>query len=107
MGYALYKVFGPTLKQITELWVHDKRVQSAILNGSLTKFLPFFVYSSRVSKVSTVTEDPHQVLGPCFGNNLRYWFFDFPIYALPVPLARAWLLLVRIVNQVDSLLTAG
>jgi hypothetical protein len=107
VGYALYEVFGPTLKRITELWVRDKRVQRAILNGTLTKFLPFFMYSSRVDKVSTVTEDPHQVLGPCFGDNFRYWFFDFPIYALPVPLARAWLLLVRTINRVDSLLTAG
>ncbi len=107
VGYALYNVFGPTLKKITGEWVQDKKVQRAILNETLKRFLPFFLYSSRISKVSTVPEDPHQVLRYCYGDNFRYWLFDFPIYVLPVPLARVWLFAVKVVNRIDALFAAN
>ena len=41
------------------------------------------------------------MLRKCYGNNMRYWIFDYPIYALPLPLAKLWLLGVRIVNKLD------
>jgi hypothetical protein len=30
--------------------------------------------------------------------------FDYPIYALPLPLARIWLLIVRVMNKFDSVI---
>ena len=47
---------------------------------------------------------PHMVLYCCFRISLRYWIFDYPIYALPLPLAKSWWLGVRVVNKFDSLL---
>lgn len=104
VGYALYRVFGPTLSQITEEWIEKKSVQRAIVNGTIRTFFPSFLLLTRLSETSSVSEDPHQVLRPCFSNNFRYWLFDYPIYALPLSLAKTWLLIVRAINKVDVLL---
>jgi abequosyltransferase len=104
VGYALYRIFGPQFNGITEGWIDKPSVSRAILNGTIQMFFPFFIFLTRLSEASTVAEDPHAVLRPCFGQNFRYWMFDYPIYALPLPLAKGWLLVVRVMNKVDSLL---
>jgi glycosyltransferase involved in cell wall biosynthesis len=104
VGYALYRSFGPALTQITCEWVENKSIQRVIINATIQTFFPHFLLLSRLSETSSVPEDPHQILCPCLGNNFRYWIFDYPIYALPLPLARIWLLVVRVVNKVDNLL---
>jgi glycosyltransferase involved in cell wall biosynthesis len=102
--YALYHSFGPLLTRITREWVENKYIQRVIINGTIQTFFPHFLLLTRLSETSDVKENPHQVLRPCFGNNFRYWIFVYPIYALPLPLARVWLLVVRAINKVDKLL---
>ena len=102
--YALYRSFGPTLTQITGEWVENKFVQRVIINATIQTFFPSYLLLTRLSETSDVTENPHQVLRPCFGNNFRYWIFDYPIYALPLPLARVWLLVVRVLSKIDKLI---
>ena len=102
--YALYRVFGPTLVGITHEWIDSKSTQLAIISGLIQKFFPYWILMSRQSRASTVPDDPHMVLRTCFGSDLRYWIFDYPIYALPLPLAKSWWLGVRVVNKFDSLL---
>jgi abequosyltransferase len=104
VGYALYRTFGPALTRITCEWVEKKSVRRAIVNGTIQMFFPSFLLLTRQSETSSVHEDPHQVLLPCFGRNFRYWVFDYPICVLPLPLARVWMLAVRVINKVDSLL---
>lgn len=104
VGYALYRVFGTTFEKITSEWIDDKSVRQAIFNGTIRKFLPFWIIPSRELRASSVPEDPHQVLRICYGSNMRYWIFIYPIYFLPLPFARIWLLGVRIINKLDSIL---
>lgn len=104
VGYALYRVFGPTLARITNEWIEKKSVQRAIINGTILRFFPVWILKDRISRVSSSVEDAHQVLCPCFTNNFRYWVFLYPIYALPFPLTRVWLLMVRVLNKVDKAL---
>lgn len=104
VAYALYRIFGPQFNRITEEWIEEPSVKRALLNGTIQMFFPFFIFLTRLSEASTVEEDPHAVLRPCFGNNFRYWLFDYPIYVLPLPLAKIWLLVVRVINKVDGLL---
>jgi hypothetical protein len=104
VGYALYRVFGPTLAEITRKWLDRRVTQQAIINGTIQKFFPYWLMMSRKSQASIVQENPHRVLRTCFGSDLRYWVFDYPVYALPLPLAKIWLLCVRIVNRLDTLL---
>ncbi len=102
VSYALYRVFGTTLSRIVLDRIDSKPVQEAILGGTLRRFLPVWIMSSRASNISREDEDAHCVLRPCFGHDIRYWLFDYPIYALPLPLARFWMFGVRCVNKVDS-----
>jgi glycosyltransferase involved in cell wall biosynthesis len=104
VGYALYRVFGPTLADITREWIDKKATQRAIINGTIQRFFPYWIMMSRRSQASTVPENPHKVLRTCFGSEPRYWVFDYPVYALPFPLAKSWLLGVRVVNRLDTLL---
>jgi glycosyltransferase involved in cell wall biosynthesis len=104
VGYALYRTFGPTLTRITYEWVKIKSVQRLILNGTIQTFFPHFLLLTRQSETSSVSEDPHHVLRLCFGKNVRYWIFDYPICVLPIPFAELWLLMVKVINKVDKLL---
>jgi abequosyltransferase len=104
VGYGLYKVFGTNLTRISSEWIEDRSVREAIINGTIQKFLPPWILLTRKSLASSVAEDPHQVLRHCFGKYSRYWIFNYPIYALPFPLAKVWLLLVRIINKFDKLI---
>jgi len=103
VGYAIYDVFGTSLAKITCEWIERKSVQKAIINGTIQRFFPSWILMSRKSLASSVPEDPHLVLRRCYGDHFRYWVFDYPIYALPLPLAAAWLLMVRVFNKLDAL----
>ena len=107
VGYELYRVFGPNLAKITSEWIKDESVRKAIINGTIQKFLPPWIMLSRKSLASTIPEDPHQILRTCFGKYSRYWIFNYPIYALPLPLANLWLLVIRIINKFDTLLLSA
>ena len=102
VGYGIYRVFGSNLARITMEWVSEKPVQRAIINGTIRKFLPFWILATRRSRESHPSEDAHQILQICFGYNFRYWIFDYPIYALPLILAKIWLLGVRVINKADN-----
>ena len=104
VGYPLYRVFGTTFAKITHEWIDDTAVQQAIINGTIRRFFPYWLMMSRKSNASSIPEDPHQVLRNCYGTNMRYWIFDYPIDVLPLPLAKLWLLGVRIVNKLELVL---
>jgi abequosyltransferase len=103
-GYRLFRVFGPNLKRITDERIRSPRVRRAVLNGALQRFFPQFLLTQKVSNGEFVRENPHEILAPVFGDNLRYWWFDFPITWMPLAFAKCWLLMVRVVNRVDTML---
>lgn len=104
VGYGLFRVFGTSFERITREWIDDTAVRRAIINPTLRRFLPYWMMMSRKSMASSVPEDPHRILSSCYGSNMRYWIFDYPIYALPLPLAKLWLLGLRIANKAGSVL---
>ncbi|WP_420240111.1 glycosyltransferase family 2 protein (plasmid) [Telmatobacter bradus] len=101
--YALYGIFGPTLDRITREWVDKKSIQQTIINGTIQTFFPSFLLLSKMSVVSSISENPHEILSPCFCRNFRYWLFDYPICTLPIPFAKIWFLTVKVINKVDKL----
>ncbi len=103
VGYTVSEVFGTNLAAIANEWLEDASVRDAIFNGTIQKFLPSWILMSRSRIASDVAEDPHRVLRSCFGKYARYWIFDYPICALPLPLAEAWLTCVRAFNKVGTL----
>ncbi|KAA6463110.1 glycosyltransferase family 2 protein [Acidobacteria bacterium AB60] len=102
VGYALYQVFGTNLNKIAQEWLKDPVVRREILKGTLRHFLPGWIFQSRKALASTIPEDPHRILRPCFGSYLLYWVCDYPICALPLPFAYAWLTFLKAVNKIET-----
>jgi glycosyltransferase involved in cell wall biosynthesis len=104
VGYPLYRIFGPTMCRVVHDWVESPRIRQMIIRGTIRRFFPYWIIRGRESSISSVAEDPHAVLRTCYGSDFRYWVFDFPIYALPLRLARIWLFGLRVVNKIDSVI---
>jgi hypothetical protein len=104
--YALHDVFGTNLTRIANEWLDDPSVRTEIFNGTMRQFLPFWIFKSRKDAASAAIEDPHQVLRRCFGSYSRYWIYDYPVCALPLPLAHAWVTCLRAANKVEVLLAS-
>jgi len=102
-SYALYHVFGTNFAGITRDWLESKSTQRAILNGTLRVYFTFWLLQNRKSIVSAAQEDPHAVLRKAFGSNPLYWIFDYPIWTMPLPLAKAWYLAVRAFNKAERI----
>jgi len=103
-GYALFKVFGPGFQKVTETWLTSERVKRVIIHGVLQRFFPSFLLSHKLGSSNFAQENPHQVLGPVFGQNIRYWLFDFPIIRMPRTMGRLWFWMVLAVNKIDKML---
>ena len=101
-GYALFHVFGTDLKRITEDWLVEPELVRAVLNGVIQTFFPGFILRNRMQQGAFAGEPPDALLASLFGDNNRYKLFLYPMLKLPIKLARAWLLLCRIVNRVDK-----
>ncbi len=99
----LSQVFGPNLKDITERCLDDRRVAQSIINGTLMRFLPAALLNLRRSSERFEEEQaPDLILRPVFGDNVRYWFFLFPVVKMPYVLASVWFFLIRILNKLDK-----
>ena len=102
-GYQLCKVFGPNLKAISDRWLTSQRVKQHIVDGTLQMFLPGCLLGLRENSGMFASDDPHLMLRPVFGHNLRYWIFDFPLVRLPLTVAKRWMFALRVVNKLDRM----
>lgn len=105
-GYRLFTVFGSSLARITEEWLNSETVKRPIINGTLQKFFPIFLLSTKKKNSGFVEENPDHILRPVFKTNFRYWVFNFPIIWMPSWLARIWFLVGRGINKLDSIMGA-
>jgi hypothetical protein len=58
-------------------------------------------YKKSASAFADETE-PQVVLTPLFKDNIRYWFFAYPVIVLPSLLAAVWVFVIRILNRLDK-----
>jgi abequosyltransferase len=101
-GYGVCRVFGATLRKITEEWLRIPRLNHMILNATLQRFLPYcLLAANQQSRGRFLEEDAHALLSSAFRTNFRYWLFDYPLIVLPVGLASLWLQMIRAVNRID------
>ena len=101
-GYGVCRVFGATLTEITEQWLGIPKLKRLILNATLQRFLPYcLLAANQQSHESYLEENAHALLSGVFGNNFRYWFFDYPVIILPSRLAWLWMQMVRVINRID------
>jgi abequosyltransferase len=104
-GYKLIEVFGPNLEQVTTKWLQSEKLRRLVINGTLQRFWPAMLLDYRNSPGNFEKEvSPSEILTPAFKDNLRYWFFVYPIIMMPFDLAKFWMFAVRIVNRTDKAL---
>lgn len=102
-GYQLFDVFGPKLKSIVEKRIRCRKVQRAILNGTLRRFLPFFALRYKRLKIPFREEMSLPArLTPAFKGHAQYWICLYPIVVLPFVPAAGWYLPFRCFNWLSS-----
>lgn len=103
-GYQLFKVFGTNLARVTSEWLTSTNTRDRILRGTLQSFFPIYLREYRKGAAVVAGENPNAVLRPLFGRYMQYWFFDYPLVALPKWLAIPWFWMGKVVNRADKLL---
>ena len=103
VSYGLYRVFGANLASITRQWLSSKHAQRSILNSTIRTLFPFWLIRERFKPHKGNGESPFAILNGSFARNPRLWFFAYPVYALPLPVARLWLFAIRIANKTTRL----
>jgi hypothetical protein len=101
--YALYRVFGTNLASITRQWLASKGSQRSILNSTIRTIFPFWLIRERFKQRQGSHESPLATLAASFAPNPRLWFFAYPVYAFPLPVARLWLFAIRVANKTTRL----
>jgi abequosyltransferase len=95
-GFDAVEVFGKNYNFAVREWTsNNSRLQSLLINEHLV--LWFSGNWASVSKGSNniTAASPDIILTPLFGRNFRYWLFVYPLFKLPIPLAKLWGRLVR------------
>ena len=105
-GHGTCQVFGTNLKAIIEEFFGlQSPIGRAILNRTIQSWFPWAMLQSRRKANSRyLQEDPLFTLRNLYRNNPRYWFFLHPVLRLPLPLAKVWLLMVKVTNRLDRAL---
>jgi glycosyltransferase involved in cell wall biosynthesis len=104
-GLGTCHVFGRNLWNIVDRFFGVRSpIGRAILNRTVQSWFPWAMMESRRNRNARyLPEDAASILTGLYGDNPRYWFFLYPILRLPLPLAEAWLVAVKIINRIDGL----
>ena len=105
-GYGAFRVFGTNLNMfVREFFGPQSPIGRAILNRTIQMWFPWAIVQSKRGRHSAhLPEDAQSVLASLYRHNPRFWFFVYPLFFLPLPLAEIWLFLIRAVNRTDRFL---
>jgi len=98
------QVFGRNMQSMVQQFLGvDSKTGRAILNRTIQLWFPWAIVHGRLGNTPFhLVEDPRAILGEVFGSNFRYWVFLWPTICLPLPLARAWLFMLRVTAKIDQ-----
>lgn len=95
-GYGLFSVFGINLFDILQSFkkkgISDETIQ-CIANGILVNFFPFFILVAR--KTGNFSSESIRILEKYHASNWRYRYIDYPLFSLPLPLAKSFYFIFR------------
>lgn len=97
-------VFGPNFVSITDRWLNDPSLRRIIFSSVLKTLMPYFlIRSRRISNALAANRSARAAVSSAFRSNHLYWLYNYPIITLPLKLAEAYWLIVRICNRFDGL----
>jgi glycosyltransferase involved in cell wall biosynthesis len=100
-GYSFGEVFGKAFFTVTKRLLPDQpHLVRGLMNVTLRTWFPGMIYElRRQGNQNCHMEDAPGILRRYYGNNFRYWLFAYPIFKLPLPLARIWVRAAAILNK--------
>lgn len=100
-GYNVVKVFAANLARITQTILHSApALAAAIENGAIVAFFPRIIVQSRRAKADSEERSAIGAeLAKAFGNNWRRRVFLAPLLVLPLPLAKAYRVLLALTQR--------
>jgi abequosyltransferase len=100
-GYAIGKVFGKTLVDVTRRCLPDRPDLAAnIVNFTVRRWIPSMIYAHRRDGNEKLSMDSARTaFQQAYGRNFRFWLFAYPVLTLPLPLAGLWLKAGAVVSR--------
>jgi glycosyltransferase involved in cell wall biosynthesis len=100
-GFDLARVFGVNWAASVRLYLApDKRLMEAALNDQLYSWFPTNWYGARRHPERAQIVAPVAQMRRVYGKRARFWVLTWPLLAWPMPLAGAWLAVLRGVRHV-------
>lgn len=106
-NYSACRVFGVTLKDVSESLLPDRKISAIMVDNSIKHTLPRILMTLRFRDHTFHDEDPEKILEPCIGGNFRYWVFCYPLLHLPKALAWIWYYALRVFARVERTVVIG
>jgi abequosyltransferase len=102
-GYGTCQVFAKNIKTAVEyVFGTDNPFGLAIINRNLQHFLPWAISEDRSGKsIHNLPESTEAILKGLYKDNFRYWIFLWPVVRLPLPLAKVWMIVGKVINRID------
>jgi abequosyltransferase len=104
-GFSAGKVFGQNYARVISEYLPTNRALSkSLIDDLLTIWFPrnWLYFRRGVQRIEA--NDPHLYLKPIFGPNIRYWIFAFPLFRLPLVLARIYKRLIQPFSYIGNTL---
>lgn len=100
-GYSIGDVFAARLSEnCTRLLPNHPELVRQILNPAVRKWFPSAILEARSSGNRTLSLETADIpVRRVFGRNWRYWLFLWPVFRLPLPLAKLWVRAGDVVNK--------
>ncbi len=100
--FDIIRVFGPNWARAARLFLApDDTLIDAALNDQLYSWFVTNWYGARRNPEHTQIVDPVGQMRQAYGNRPRFWFLTWPLLAWPMPLAGAWLAMLRGIRSID------
>jgi glycosyltransferase involved in cell wall biosynthesis len=98
-GYGAINIFGQNLNRIAfHIFKDQPKLARTIQNGTIVTWFPTYIMSLRQGETGYVQENMSEDLRRVFQGNWRYYVFLAPLIVLPIPFARLYFLLIRVMR---------
>lgn len=99
-GYGLVEVFGKNLDTIGKrILVERAEIAKIIQNSVIVNFFPFYIIDMKKGRGNFSKENMGPALRALFKKNWRYYLFIVPMLQLPMTLAKAYFLFLRLLRR--------
>lgn len=105
--FQFLKVFSANMNKIMEVFAGEGLPRKSIFiinNHLLFTFFPPFIVKIRSNSRTFSKKDIFKELHPVYKSYALFWVCLVPVINLPLPLAKAWLFFIRVINKLRKMI---